>query len=232
MEFLSGINLDQLVRQFGPQPEGRVIHILRQVCGSLAEAHHIGLIHRDIKPANIVLTRRGGVCDVVKVLDFGVAKARPLAPPDRTISDAVVGTPHFMSPEAIEKPESVDARSDLYSLGAVGYWLLTGTTLFQVESVAALLERQVQALPPPPSERLARPVSVELERIIMQCLAKQPGLRPSGAAALEESLRQCAAAALWSASEAEAWWEANLRGIEASPAATMAEKTLVIAPRS
>ncbi len=125
MEYLSGINLDHLVRQFGPQPEGRVIHILRQVCGSLAEAHRVGLIHRDIKPANILLTRRGGVCDTVKVLDFGLVKAAHAAPKGPA-EGAVVGTPHFMSPEAIQTPDVLDARSDLYSVGAVAYWLLTG----------------------------------------------------------------------------------------------------------
>ena len=107
MEYLGGIDLDQLVRQFGAQPEGRVIHILRQVCGSLSEAHRIGLIHRDIKPANIVLTRRGGVCDFVKVLDFGLVKAVHLGAAGGMKANAVVGTPHFMSPEAVEKPESV-----------------------------------------------------------------------------------------------------------------------------
>src|SRR5207302_4206252 len=119
MEYLSGIDLDRLVREFGPQTEGRAIHILRQVCGSLAEAHRIGLIHRDIKPANIVLTRRGGVCDLVKVLDFGLVKRRRQGPGDTRTAWAVVGTPHFIYPEDIEKPESVDGRSDLYSLGAV-----------------------------------------------------------------------------------------------------------------
>ena len=111
MEYLGGIDLDHLVRQFGPQPEGRVIHILRQVCGSLAEAHRIGFIHRDIKPANIVLTRRGGVCDLVKVLDFGLVKAVHRRIDGVCQANAVVGTPHFMSPEAIEKPESVDAAA-------------------------------------------------------------------------------------------------------------------------
>ena len=133
MEYLGGIDLDQLVRRFGAQPEGRVIHILRQVCGSLAEAHRIGLIHRDVKPANIILTRRGGVCDLVKVLDFGlVAAAHPGAAFGPASRD-IVGTPHFMPPEAVEKPESATIQSDLYSLGAVGYWLLTGKTLFDSE---------------------------------------------------------------------------------------------------
>jgi serine/threonine protein kinase len=145
MEFLSGIDLDQLARKFGPQGEGRVIHILRQVCGSLAEAHQIGLIHRDIKPANILLTRRGGVCDVVKVVDFGLVKARHLRHPDNASANAVVGTPHYIAPEAVKEPQAVDARSDLYSLGAVGYWLLTARTLFDSGDVEELLDGQRRA---------------------------------------------------------------------------------------
>ncbi len=151
MEYLSGIDLDQLVRRYGPQPEGRVIQILRQICGSLAEAHKIGLIHRDIKPANIVLTRRGGACDVVKVLDFGLVKAVRPGPTEGAAEKTIVGTPHFMSPEAAAAPESVEARSDLYSVGAVGYWLLTGRTLFDTGDVAALLHQHVNAEPPRPS---------------------------------------------------------------------------------
>ena len=181
MEYLGGIDLDQLVRQFGPQPEGRVIHILRQVCGSLSEAHHIGLIHRDIKPANIYLTRRGGVCDLVKVLDFGLVKAVHLGTAGGMKANAVVGTPHFMSPEAVDKPEAVDNRGDLYSLGAVGYWLLTGKTLFDRELVEDLLVCQVKESPLPPSQRLGKPLSSDLAGLIMRCLAKQPeeALRPA-----------------------------------------------------
>src|SRR5262249_29954795 len=108
MEYLSGIDLDQLARKFGPQPEGRGIHILRQVCGSLAEAHRVGLIHRDIKPANILITQRGGLCDVVKVLDFGLVKARHQRAPYKATANAVVGTPHFIAPEAVVNPNGVD----------------------------------------------------------------------------------------------------------------------------
>ena len=178
MEYLGGIDLDQLVRQFGAQPEGRVIHILRQVCGSLSEAHRIGLIHRDVKPANIILTRRGGVCDVVKVLDFGLVKAVNLGAAVGMKASAVVGTPHFMSPEAIEKPASVDNRSDLYSLGAVGYWLLTGKTIFDGDTVEDLLVCQVKEPPPHPSLRLGKPLSPDLADLIMRCLAKEPEQRP------------------------------------------------------
>jgi tRNA A-37 threonylcarbamoyl transferase component Bud32 len=231
MEYLSGIDLDQLVRRFGPQPEGRVIHILRQLCGSLAEAHRIGLIHRDIKPANIVLTRRGGVSDLVKVLDFGLVKARHGSRGDQTSPNTVVGTPHFMAPEAVEKPASVDARSDLYSAGAVGYWLLTGKTLFDSHDVATLLELQVKETPALPSKRLGRAVSPALEEIIMRCLAKAPSQRPASAEALVEALGQCAVEP-WTSQDAEHWWQGNLAGIDLPPAVTMAEKTLVIAPRN
>jgi len=231
MEYLGGIDLDQLVRQFGAQPEGRVIHILRQVCGSLSEAHRIGLIHRDIKPANICLTRRGGVCDLVKVLDFGLVKAVHLGAAGGMKSNAVVGTPHFMSPEAVEKPETVDSRGDLYSLGAVGYWLLTGRTLFERDAVDDLLVCQVKELPPPPAQRLGRPLTPDLADLLMRCLAKQPEQRPGSAEALDQALAGCVSAGTWTPLNAEQWWQANAASVEAMPAAVMAEKTLVIAPR-
>ena len=232
MEYLSGIDLHQLVRRYGPQPEGRVIHILRQVCGSLAEAHRIGLIHRDIKPANVVLTRRGGVCDLVKVVDFGLVKARHPGTSDQGRTRAVVGTPHFMAPEAVEKPESVDARSDLYSVGAVGYWLLTGQTLFTSEQVEELLRHHVKTEPLTPSERLGRSISGDLETLVMRCLAKSPDERQGTAEALGQALSECASAAAWTETDAEQWWKENLTGIDTAPPVTMAEKTLVIAPRA
>jgi len=231
MEYLSGIDLDRLVRQFGPQPEGRIIHILRQICGSLAEAHRIGLIHRDIKPANIVLTRRGGLYDVVKVLDFGLVKAVNGVGGEAKSAKAIVGTPHFMSPEAIEKPESVDGRSDLYSLGAVGYWLLTGKTLFESDQVAALLVRQVKEMPPPPSERLGRSCSADLEAVLLQCLAKNPDERPPTAELLDEALARCASEGAWTLPEAEQWWRTSAVAAEPATVATVLEKTLVIEPR-
>jgi len=232
MEYLSGIELHQLVRKFGPQPAGRVIHILRQVCGSLAEAHGIGLIHRDIKPANVVLTQRGGAGDIVKVLDFGLVKALHQSPSAADTAKAVVGTPHFMSPEAIERPDTVDARSDLYSLGAIGYWLLAGKTLFQSDKVESLLDQHVKVEPLPPSARSRFPASADLEQLIMQCLAKTPGERPPSAQALDDALAQCSAAGSWTPADADAWWRENAAAFEAAPVTTMAEKTLIIAPRA
>lgn len=232
MEYLSGIDLDQLVRRFGPQPEGRVIHVLRQVCGSLAEAHQSGLIHRDIKPANIVLTRRGGSYDMAKVLDFGLVRGVRLSSAEKASVNAVVGTPHFMSPEAIECPAVVDARSDLYSVGAVGYWLLSGRTLFDCDEIQELLQRQVKLIPPRVSERLGTLVSTDLEGIIMRCLSKVADQRPASALVLDEMLSRCASAQTWTAADAEKWWKSNLTGIDIVPATKMAEKTLVIAERS
>jgi eukaryotic-like serine/threonine-protein kinase len=232
MEYLSGIDLNRLVRQFGPQLEGRVIHILRQVCGSLTEAHGVGLIHRDIKPANIVLTRRGGLCDVVKVLDFGLVKAMQPGPSNGAASAPVVGTPHFMSPEAVDQPATVDGRSDLYSLGAVAYWLLTGQPLFGDRDVEAVLRDQVRAEPVSPSVRSGRPISVDLENLVMRCLAKIPEQRPPSAEALDKELAACRAAGDWTMIEAETWWQANQVRFEAAPKVAMAEKTLVIAPRT
>jgi serine/threonine protein kinase len=231
MEYLSGINLDRLVRQFGPQPAGRVIHILRQACGSLAEAHRVGLIHRDIKPANLLLTRRGGVCDTLKVLDFGLVKAAH-AEPEGLAKGTVVGTPHFMSPEAIQTPDLLEAGSDLYSLGAVGYWLLTGQTLFETDQVEQLLDEQVKRMPQRPSQRLGRDVGADLEDLIMACLAKAPAQRPPSAEALEQALGQCRAAGAWTSQDAANWWAANVPSVEPTPRAAMAEKTLVIAPRA
>jgi eukaryotic-like serine/threonine-protein kinase len=230
MEFLSGIDLDQLVRQFGPQPEGRVVFILRQICGSLAEAHRIGLIHRDIKPANVVLSRRGGLCDVVKVLDFGLVKSTH-GTQDHTATRTIVGTPHFMSPEAVQKPDAADARSDLYSLGAVGYWLLTGKTVFDADQLEPLLAQQVSQLPQRPGERLGRPCSADLEGVLLQCLEKSPDQRPKSAEALDRALAGCAAASAWTTAEAEHWWWTNPVSAEPMPASQMVEKTLVIAPR-
>jgi hypothetical protein len=208
MEYLEGLALDKLVQGFGRQPEGRVIHILRQVCGSLAEAHTQGLVHRDIKPANIFLTHRGGIPDFVKVLDFGLVKARNLeGQAELTGATATLGTPLYMSPEAVRYPDSMDARSDLYSLGCVGYYLLTGEPVFAGLSVGEVLVHQVESPPEKPSVRLRGPVSPDLEELLMSCLAKKPAERPASADAFEAALAKCAAAARWSRAEADAWWQ-------------------------
>lgn len=208
MEYLDGVALDKLVERFGRQPEGRVIHILRQVCGSLAEAHAQGLVHRDIKPANIFLTQRGGIPDFVKVLDFGLVKARKMeGQMELTGPAATLGTPLYMSPEAVEHPDRVDARSDLYSLGCVGYFLLTGEAVFAGSSAGEVLIQQVRAIPEKPSARLLQPVSADLEDLLMSCLAKKPEGRPASAESLEAALAICTAAAGWNREQAIQWWQ-------------------------
>ena len=191
MEYLEGINLEDLVKKCGPLPEGRVIAILQQVCGSLAEAHDIGLIHRDIKPANIVLISRAGLADFVKVLDFGLVKAVNADETAKlTQANVTVGTPHYLSPEAVRAPDSITALSDIYAIGAVGYFLLTGTPVFAGKTVMEVCLKHTRTMPEPPSVRLGRPVSPGLEGLILRCLAKNPEDRPFSARALAEALDQ------------------------------------------
>ncbi len=219
MEYLNGMGLDKLVKEFGAQPEGRVIHILRQVCGSLAEAHAQGLVHRDVKPANIFLTERGGIPDFVKVLDFGIVKARTAEGElELTAANATPGTPLYMSPEAVQHPDRVDGRSDLYSLGCVGYYLLTAQTVFAGMSLGEVLLHQVRSMPEKPSVRLGRAVSSDLEEILMSCLAKNPAERPAGAEALEAALGKCTAAQSWSREQAGQWWHSHQSEITVRPA--------------
>jgi len=223
MEYLEGLSLDALVNKYGRLPEGRVIHILRQICASLAEAHAQGLVHRDIKPHNIFLTRRGDIPDFVKVLDFGLVKARNVEGQlELTGANTTLGTPLYMSPEAVEHPNMVDARSDLYSLGAVGYYLVTGETVFFGSTLGEVLMQQVKAEPEKPSARLREPLSADFEQLLMGCLAKKPADRPASASELEVALGQCSAANQWDRGRAEDWWRKR--------AVVQAGKTVVIPP--
>lgn len=207
MEYLEGINLEKLVQLEGPLPAGRAIDLLRQVCGSLAEAHGIGLVHRDIKPANIIVTVRGGICDFVKLLDFGLVKTMDEERNTQlTAVGSLAGTPLYLSPEAINQPDQVDARSDLYAVGAVGYFLLTGLPVFEGRYVLEICQKHVSEQPLPPSQRANRAIAPELESLILDCLAKDPAQRPSSAAALAEALTNCAGAESWNKHAAEQWW--------------------------
>jgi serine/threonine protein kinase len=209
MEYLEGISLEDLVKQYGPLHEGRVIDILKQICGSLGEAHGIGLIHRDIKPANIILTMRAGIPDFVKVLDFGLVKVMDSNEHAKlTQANVTVGTPYYMSPEAVERPDTITALSDLYAIGAVGFFLLTGGPVFTGKTVMEICMKHLRNTPDPPSKRLGRTVSPSLEAVILSCLAKDPNDRPPGTPALMEELAKCEAAPGWTRLEAEAWWSA------------------------
>jgi CheY-like chemotaxis protein len=211
MEYLDGVNLDDLVRRFGPLEESRVIYILQQLCGSLAEAHGAGLIHRDVKPANIMLNHRGGLYDFVKLLDFGLVKAIDAAnEPSLTAADVLTGTPQYISPEGVNTPNEIDARSDLYSLGAVAYFLLAGRPVFTGKSVIEFCMQHAQSDPTPPSEKRGEPVAEDLEQIILRCLAKSPDDRPQSARQLADELAACQNAGQWAEEAARAWWEQNL----------------------
>lgn len=213
MEYLDGIDLERLVRIDGPQPPGRVIKILTQVCGALAEAHDAGIVHRDVKPANIVLGQRGGLPDVAKVLDFGLARcvggsgtaADGAILASGAFGAAITGTPLYLAPEAIVDPAKADARSDLYALGCVAYWLLTGRTPFDGENPTAVFARHLSERPPRPSE-IVRTLPADLEAVVLACLEKSPSARPSDARTLSRALGSCASAHEWTEDDGRAWW--------------------------
>jgi serine/threonine-protein kinase len=207
MELLEGMELEELVRREGPLPQKRVIHILRQVCESLEEAHASGLVHRDIKPANIHVGPVGLRHDFVKVLDFGLVKSVAGAAGDDSMATAAgltPGTPAYMAPE-MALGETVDGRADLYALGCVAYFLLTGRLVFEADSAFRLIAKHMQEAPVPPSRRTELDVGPALERAILACLAKRPEDRPQSAAELDRLLAGIEIEP-WSEEEATQWW--------------------------
>lgn len=218
MEYLDGLNLHELVQRYGAQPEERVAHILKHVCESLAEAHSLGLIHRDIKPANIFLTDRGGVADRVKVLDFGLVKHLTSAPDavqnlEIAGEDGIVGTPNFIAPETIRDPNQCDARSDLYSVGVLGYFLLTGREIFDGQSIAELCRKHLEELPIPPSQRSGKPVHAPFESLLLRCLEKDPARRPATATELALELEACQLTQRWTPAQRTAWWATHRKSL-------------------
>jgi serine/threonine-protein kinase len=206
MEYLDGIDLERLVREDGPLPPGRVVHILRQVCEALAEAHGVGLVHRDIKPANILLSERGGISDFAKVLDFGLVKDVKESDEARlTREDVFAGTPQYLAPETIQRGMSSDPRSDLYALGAVAYYLLAGAPVFDGRPIE-VIHSHLHASPEPPSERLGRPLPAKLESVVLDCLEKDPNRRPESAQALMDRLAALDDVEPWNADQARRWW--------------------------
>jgi serine/threonine-protein kinase len=216
MELLDGMDLDRLVAESGPQPPERVIHIIRQAARGLHEAHEVGLVHRDIKPANVFLCRRWGEPDAVKVLDFGLAKNNADSRTSVTGQDVVLGTPLYIAPEALKNAALVDQRSDIYSLGAVAYYMLTAEPVFTGNTAVEVCAKHLHVAPVAPSARLGRAVPADLEAIVLRCLAKSSGERYSTAAELERALAACAAADGWQAERARAWWQ--LHGGAPAPA--------------
>jgi serine/threonine-protein kinase len=204
MEYLPGLDLDQLVERHGPLPPGRAIHLLRQVCGALREAHAAGLIHRDVKPGNVIVCERGGRPDVVKLVDFGLVRAAEPDGEKLTQDGAIAGTPAYMSPEQAEG-EELDGRSDLYSLGAVAYFLLTGRPPFLKGTALQLLYAHVRESVRPPSAVRAG-VPADLEAVVLRCLEKDVEKRFPDCQALDNALAACQQASRWSEAEAANWW--------------------------
>lgn len=207
MEYLRGPSLEQLVRRHGPLPPGRVIYLLRQACDALAEAHSLGLVHRDLKPANIVAAESGGRYDVTKLLDFGLVKPLEDATSVEMSQDGVVtGSPLFMSPEQATGERRPDGRSDLYSLGAVAYFLLTGQAPFERPNAVQVMVAHVHEPVAPPS-RIRPDLPADLEAVVLRCLAKFPAARFPDADSLGRALAACASASEWDATQAAAWWQ-------------------------
>jgi eukaryotic-like serine/threonine-protein kinase len=211
MELLDGLDLDTLVRQHGPLPAERVVHLLRQVCAALQDAHANGLVHRDIKPANVVVSRAGTTFDFAKVLDFGLVK---LDSPRGADKDAITlsaegnwsGTPGYMAPEVVLGAPDTDHRVDLYALGCVAYWLLTGRMVFEGENAMQVMLKHVQAEPKRPSLRTEQPIPAALEELVMDCLEKDPGRRPASAEVVSDRLDAVPLSSVWTAERAEQWW--------------------------
>jgi serine/threonine protein kinase len=211
MELLDGVSLQKLVQTFGPQPGSRVIHLMRQVCLSLEEAHARGMVHRDLKPSNIMACKVALQHDFVKVLDFGLVK--PTQAEDfthLTVEGVSAGTPGYIAPEIAMGEERIDGRADLYTLGCVAYFLLTGSLVFNETSPTAMAVAHVQKTPPAPSDRTELPISPDLERVVLQCLAKKPEDRPASARALIRLLDACVDAKQWCSEDADAWWRTHL----------------------
>src|SRR3954447_16896196 len=207
MEFLDGMDLESLVRQHGPMPAPRVVHVLRQVCDSLEEAHARGLVHRDIKPANIHIGRVGCRDDFVKVLDFGLVKSAAVddtAQSLATMQGVIMGTPAYMAPE-MALGDRVDGRADLYALGCVAYYLLTGQQVFTGDTVLKVITQHLQGVPVPPSERTELPIPERLDQLVLACLAKKPEERPQNARQLAQALDSIDGMT-WSEEDANRWW--------------------------
>jgi eukaryotic-like serine/threonine-protein kinase len=222
MELLDGFDLDELVQRFGPLPAERAVHLLRQVCASLAEAHEAGLIHRDVKPANLYACRYGREVDFIKVLDFGLVKQSraPEEGADKLTAADISpgGTPAFMAPEQALGDGEVDGRSDIYAVGCVAYWLLTGSLVFKGTTPMETIVLHVNREPEPPSRRTTRAIPADLEAIVLDCLAKEPAHRPQTADELALRLESVRLGEAWTPLRAKEWWDEHRPASPASAA--------------
>jgi len=222
MEYVDGLTLTDLVTRSGPQHQGRVVHLMRQAASALVEAHGIGLVHRDIRPGNIMvhlLHPHGGGGDFVKVLDFGLVKEVSQEGGVELTNEAnLAGTPQYMAPESITGPDAVDGRTDIYALGAVAYYLLTGTHVFVGQSIVDVCSHHLHSTPEPLSSRLGSVISPDLEHLVLSCLAKDPSDRPQSAFELERRLSECVGAPPWTPEDASDWWAAHGEPSRKTPA--------------
>ncbi len=211
MELLNGLDLETLVRRHGPLPAERVTYLLRQVCHSLAEAASYGLVHRDIKPANLFVCRYGGDCDFVKVLDFGIAKEADHLMETGAIGltreHGLRGTPAYIAPEQALGGSGIDGRADIYAVGCVAYFLLTGQLVFTGDTPMAVVVHHAHTLPIPPSERSELPIPPALDRLVLSCLAKNPAERPQSARDLSQRLAAIDGGSPWTDERAREWWD-------------------------
>lgn len=205
MELLPGMNLGELIKKTGPLPPERAVHFLIEVSDALREAHEVGLIHRDIKPGNIFISERGGIRDYTKLLDFGVVRGVKVDPSLSQTSMMIAGTPSFMAPEQATNPEKTDSRSDIYSLGMVGYYMLTGQVPFKGQTPIQIMMAQVNETPDPPSVHRSG-IPSDVEAIIMKCLEKKPEDRTASAIQLRDSLIACECSRAWTTARASQWW--------------------------
>jgi serine/threonine-protein kinase len=208
MEYLPGLNLQELVDRYGPLPPARVVHVLRQVCAALREAHGLGMIHRDLKPSNLIVCERGGLHDVIKLVDFGLVRSADLRGDDTRLTQegAIAGTPAYLSPEQGRGGADLDARSDLYSLGAVAWFLLLGRPPFDGATPIDVIIAHLSQAPSAP-RTLRADVPEDLERVVLRCLEKDKSQRFADAASLDAALAACACTNEWTAQDAAAWWQ-------------------------
>jgi serine/threonine-protein kinase len=213
MELLDGLDTETLITRFGPVPPERAIYLLQQVCDSLGEAHEAGLIHRDVKPANMYVCRYGREVDFVKVLDFGLVKHQrepEEADLKLTAEGAASGTPAYMAPEQVLGDSPIDGRTDIYSVGCLGYWLLSGHLVFEGETMMKTLMHHAHTEPTPPSAVSEIKIPPSLDRIILKCLEKKPANRFQTADELAEALAACDTKEQWTRSRAHHWWDTHL----------------------
>jgi serine/threonine-protein kinase len=233
MELLDGANLDEVIKVGGAMPAGRTLKVLAELSSALEEAHGIGLIHRDIKPGNVILCKQGGKPDVAKLVDFGLVKELAGAgEAGITKPDAVIGTPLYLAPEVAKSPDEVSERSDLYALGAIGYFLITGKNVFEGGSLAEIVGHHLHTEPQPPSQKLGKPIAADVEALILQCLAKSPADRPASARELHLRITACGDHGSWSEDDARAWWEkhsAEMARVRERVSSSMGTRTLEIA---